>query len=110
MKKKTVSGRIYLWHLGEGHGPFSGMLVFEQKHIRQGQHARQAKATHETKPPQKQARTIPETNIPRPNLQRLAVDEFAEDGGRRDGGDLGRGQGDDVAEELEHASGLGVGR
>ena len=42
-------------------------------------------------------------------LQRLAVDEFAEDGSWRDGGDLGRGQGDDVAEELEHAAGLRVG-
>ena len=43
-------------------------------------------------------------------LKRLAVDEFAEDGGRRDGGDLGRSQGDDVVEELEHALGFGVGR
>ena len=25
--KKTVSGRIYLWHLGERHVLFSGMLV-----------------------------------------------------------------------------------
>ena len=44
------------------------------------------------------------------SLQRLAVDEFAEDGGRRDGGDLGRGQSHDVIEELEHAGSLGVGR
>ena len=39
----------------------------------------------------------------------MAVDEFAEDGGRRDGGDLCRREGDDVVEELQHAGGLGVG-
>ena len=43
-------------------------------------------------------------------LEGLTADELAEDGGRRDAGDLFRGEGDDVLEELQQTLRIGIGR